>query len=440
MKINLFTITSSLHDRAAVENISDSFLESLHCDFDIKGEHFEEFGTCGADIIYIRTGGAEGIFKSLLPNMLEKGVRHFNLLASGKSNSLAASLEILSFLRQEGLSGEVLHGSPEYIKGRIDTLAAVAEAMQKLQGARIGVVGKPSDWLIASGADREAVFSKTGITFEDIPMSELLEEIARCPKEEPHHCCHGGGGCHHGEGGCHHEEGGCHHGEGECCHHEEGEGHCCHHGDGKNPVKEALPGALQILDALAKLVSRHRLDALTLRCFDLLDTVKNTGCLALATLNSRGIPSSCEGDLPALLSMMIARAVTGHSGFQANPSRIDVEKGEILFAHCTVPFDIITSATFDTHFESGIGVGIHGELPEGPVTVFKVSGDLGRCFIAEGTLTANQYEDNLCRTQVRVSIPPEKARYFLTDPIGNHHIVIPGHYGPMLSALLSSLL
>lgn len=201
-------------------------------------------------------------------------------------------------------------------------------------------------------------------------------------------------------------------------------------------VKKAYPGATRIYHALQVLVERHQLGAFTLRCFDLLSSVGNTGCLALASFNSDGIPASCEGDVPALLSMMICQALTGVTGFQANPARIDVENGQMLFAHCTVPFNMVKDWQYDTHFESGIGVGIHGNLPEGPVTVFKVSGKLDRYFVAEGTLLYNQYEDHLCRTQVVLQLTPEDARYFLTDPIGNHHIILPGHYKALLEELL----
>ena len=201
-------------------------------------------------------------------------------------------------------------------------------------------------------------------------------------------------------------------------------------------VRKAYPGATQIYHALEVLVKRHELGAFTLRCFDLLTTVGNTGCLALASFNADGLPAACEGDVPALLSMMIGQALTGCTGFQANPSRIDVESGQMLFAHCTVPFNMVKDWQYDTHFESGIGVGIHGELQEGPVTVFKVDGKLDRHFAAEGELLYNQYEDNLCRTQVVLQLKPEDARYFLTDSIGNHHIILPGHCKALLEELL----
>lgn len=393
-KIAVYTITSGLHDENAVRALSDEFLTGVFPDgdYEMRGADFSDFGSFPLSLIYIRTGGAEGIFKSLLPGLLQKGARRFYLLTSGKSNSLAASLEILSYLRQNGLEGEVLHGSNAYVSERISTLNAVGKARMAILGTRIGVVGKPSDWLIASAADPSKIWEQLGVTIVDIPMEEFLEafrsaEGASCPDDIAM----------------------------------------------KRDIRTSWNDAERIYSALKSIVSRHSLGALTVRCFDLLTSVGNTGCLALARLNAEGIPASCEGDVPALLSMMISKALTGHTGFQANPARIDTGSGQILFAHCTIPLDIVSECTFDTHFESGIGVGIHGHFPEGPVTVFKVSGDLSRRFVSEGELIANSYEDNLCRTQVTLRIPPEDARYFLTDPIGNHHIIIPGHWKDLLS-------
>ena len=393
----IYTITSGLHDEESVAKISDEFLKGIFPEggYEFRGADFSDFGTHEMDLIYVRTGGAEGIFKSLLPEMLARGIDRYYLLTSGKSNSLAASLEILSYLRQQGLKGEVLHGSAAYLQERIGLLETIAQARKKLQGTRIGVIGQPSDWLIASHADPMAIMDKMGAKLVEVPMEELLQEIAKAQADEAPV-----------------EE------------------------KMADNVRKSFPGATQIYHALQVLVQRYELGAFTLRCFDLLTAVGNTGCLALASFNAEGIPASCEGDVPALLSMMIAQALIGCTGFQANPSRIDVETGRMLFAHCTVPFNMVENWQYDTHFESGIGVGIHGNLPEGPVTVFKVDGKINRHFAAEGTLLNNQYEDNLCRTQVVLQLKPEDARYFLTDSIGNHHIILPGHCKAILEELL----
>ncbi|MFA6664598.1 MAG: hypothetical protein WCS21_09870, partial [Lachnospiraceae bacterium] len=66
-------------------------------------------------------------------------------------------------------------------------------------------------------------------------------------------------------------------------------------------IKNALPIAEQIYLALKVIIKKYNLKGFTLRCFDLLTAVKNTGCLALAKFNSEGVIATCEGDVPAML-------------------------------------------------------------------------------------------------------------------------------------------
>ena len=398
MNIAIYTITSTLHNEEAIAAATRLFLGSLNIEYDFRGEDFSDYGSHTLSLIYVRTGGTEGIFRQLLPELQKRSSHPFYLLTSGKSNSLAASMEILSYLRQHQLQGEIIHGSVDYIKRRIDLLTQVASAKTRLKGCRLGVIGEPSDWLISSAADYERVKSLLGIELIDIPMKELLETLGSTPMTTPKESSE------------------------------------------TEKIQQALPGANQIYLALKQLTERYQLQGFTLRCFDLLSAVKNTGCLALAKLNSEGYVAGCEGDVPAMLSMMISRALTGVSGFQANPARINPETGEMLFAHCTIPLNMVERFELDTHFESGIGVGIRGYMKPGSVTLFKVSGNLSRNFIQEGELTDNQAQPDLCRTQQIIRLDdPSQTQYFLTNPIGNHHIIIPGRHKSALEEILKGL-
>ena len=400
-QIAIYTLTSALHDVVSIDAATREFLTALHIDHDLQGTNYSDYGTRPLSLIYVRTGGTEGIFKQLLPQLRRQSRQPFYLLTSGKSNSLAASMEILSFLRQQGLPGEILHGSNDYVARRIDQLAAVGEARMKLNGCRLGIVGQPSDWLISSHANAPAVKAKLGIDLVEVPMDELLQQIRSTPtppSADPVLDCLAP----------------------------------------NEAIRQSLPGAWHIHAALRALVERHRLQGFTLRCFDLLTSVRNTGCVALARLNSEGIVAGCEGDVPTMLTMMIVQSLLGVSGFQANPSTIDPETGEILMAHCTIPLNMVERYELDTHFESGIGVGIRGYMREGEVTIFKVSGDLSRWFVAQGTLVSNQAKPDLCRTQQLIQLDDKRdAAYFLTNPIGNHHVVVPGHHAALFNALLA---
>lgn len=397
--IAIYTLTSPLHDEKAVGAATQAFLSSLGIGYTLQGANFDEYGSHALDLIYVRTGGTEALFSQQLPRLLRQGGgRPFLLLTSGESNSLAASMEILSYLRQQGIGGEIIHGSADYARRRILLLENVAQARRKLQGWRLGVVGRPSDWLISSHADSHIVKQQLGIDLVDIDMAELQGIIDETPETASAAAV-----------------------------------------SAEEQIKKVLPGANRIHQALETLVARHRLQGFTIRCFDLLSTRHNTGCLALARLNAAGTVAGCEGDVPALLSMTVAQALLGVPGFQANPARIDTQTGRMLLAHCTIPLNMVERYELLTHFESGMGVGIRGYMKEGPVTLFKVSGDLSRHFVAEGTLVANQAAEGLCRTQQWIELADRsQTDYFLQNPIGNHHIVVPGHHRELLDLFMRS--
>ena len=383
MDIAIYTLTSELHDEEAVAAVTQEFLGSLGIEYTLRGNDYSDYGQHALQVIYVRTGGTEGIFRRLLPQLRQQSQAPFYLLTSGKSNSLAASMEILSYLQQNYMQGEIIHGSADYIARRLNTLHQVHQAKRKLAGTRYGIIGEPSDWLISSAADPKAVKARLGIELVEIPIGELIE----------------------GAKGA----------------------------DGKDMPE-------RIYEVLKGIAEKYQLSGFTLRCFDLLTAVRNTGCWALAKLNSEGTVAGCEGDVPAMLSMAITNALLGVSGFQANPSQINPETGEMLFAHCTIPLNMVERYELDTHFESGIGVGIRGYMKEGAVTVFKVSGDLKRSFVAEGELVRNQAKPDLCRTQQVIQLAEnEPANYFLTQPIGNHHIITLGSNRRLFEDFIAAL-
>ena len=373
-KIAIYTLASDLHDPKRVENLAKEFLGTLRVEYDLKGIDFSDYGTHALDVIYICTGGTEGVFKDMLPELRQRSTRPVYLLASGKSNSLAASMEILSYLRQQNINGEIVHGDEEYVNYRLKLLELAGEAKQKLSGSRYGIVGKSSDWLIASQADRAIVKECLGIDLIDISIEELFDDL---------------------------------------------------------PTNKSIYAGLQ------KIIETYQLQGFTLRCFELIERLNDTGCLPLARLNAAGYVAGCEGDVPAMLSMAIVRSLFDVSGFLANPATINPETGELLFAHCTIPLNMVERYELDTHFESGVGTGVRGFMKEGPVTVFKVSGDLKRHFIAEGRLVMSLALPNMCRTQQVIQLSDRmQAHYFLSDPIGNHHIVLPGHHREEIEELL----
>lgn len=96
--------------------------------------------------------------------------------------------------------------------------------------------------------------------------------------------------------------------------------------------------------------------------------------------------------------------------------------------------------SLDTHFESGIGVGIHGEMKEGNITIFKINANMDKFVVYAGEIVKNMYKTNLCRTQIKVYLKDGVAN-LISSPLGNHLLVVYGdRKDEILKALVSKML
>ena len=139
-----------------------------------------------------------------------------------------------------------------------------------------------------------------------------------------------------------------------------------------------------------------------------------------------------------MISMHVLKKLTNQVGFQANPSRIDVNNSKMVLAHCTLPLDMSSKFKLDTHFESQIGVAVKGELKEDVITIFKLSKNLKDFYVTKGRIIRNLNEPNLCRTQIEVSVD-KNIEYFLNRPYGNHHIIIYGDYVDVINEYMKKV-
>ena len=390
MKIGLYNLTADVHNEEYINSTLQGFLADIEEKLGekFKNIHLEDFNKDYFPLIFIKSGGAEVKFKQIFKQIN----RPYMLLSSGLHNSLAASLEIASFLKQKGKRVEIIHGDSDYIAKRIKELSKIFEVKSRLASTKLGVIGKPSDWLIASDVNYNKVKDTLGISLIDIEMDELVKEI-----DQDHNFVHPK----------------------------------LKDIREKGFNKKPIDGALKIYSGFKTIVNKYKLDGITVRCFDLLEIYKNTGCLGLSLLNDEGILAGCEGDIPALISMTILHLMTDEPVFMANPSSIDLNKNEITLAHCTLPLNMPDEFYLKTHFESGLGVGIKGNIKEGEATIFKLSRDGKEYFVSGGEILENLSKENLCRTQIRVKMN-EDVKCFLQNSIGNHHLICKGDYSEIV--------
>lgn len=404
MVINLITFASILHKQASVRSSHEVILTELEKYFTVNFIDYQDIDKLTPNdfsILFIATGGVE----RLVIQHFESLPRPAILLADGMQNSLAAALEISSWLRGRGMRSEILHGELSEIIKRIFVLYSNFKAQRSLVGMRIGVMGTPSNWLIASNVDYLLAKRRWGIEYIDVPLNRVYEYYEQITDDEV----------------------------GEACASLAGKALACREATPEDMIK-----AMRLYHAIKRIVEEDKLSAITLSCFRLIEQTGTTGCLALALLNDEGIIAGCEGDLQSIFSMLVVKVLTGKSTFMANPSMINARTNEVILAHCTVGIAQTEKFIIRNHFETESGIGIQGILPTGDVTIVKCGSEcLDEYYLSTGTLTENTNYINMCRTQVRVKLH-SPAEYFLKNPLGNHHIMLHGNYETMLDEFLQA--
>ena len=402
---------SSLQNHSFVKREYDGLLNILASDFDAQFDFLDNLESLPSSSKYedfiISTGGVENIFLDLLKrNLVGTNV---TLIADGRFNSLAASMEILTYLNNNNIKAFIAYGSNEEISARLKEHPHVdfvneqcGSAALSLSGDKIAVFGEPSDWLIASNVDRDFLKQKFNIDFVDIPLETLFRRFSLIDDNMVEFLT---------------------------------TDFQAVTSRGETTERDLLD-SLKIYLAINQICQENNCTCATVRCFSIIEKLKATGCLALALLNDEGIDAACEGDLQSLLSMILVRRVTGMPSFMANPSAMSKDNHTTTFAHCTVPTTMCRRYGFRSHFESQCGLAVAGEFsPSEVFTIFKWGGEkLDRFFVEEAVSVVAPSNENLCRSQLTLNF--YNPEYMLNNPIGNHHIILKGAFADKLRTAL----
>ena len=394
-----------------VESVVAEYMAALEA---MGGERWDEAGYDDPAplCLLVATGGTESVVMARREARREHGIDEPALLvAHPGNNSLPASLEVLARLQQDGDRGRIIYLASPDDRAGLEKLAAAVHGVavrRELERSRIGLVGDPSDWLVASMPTPAIVRAVWGPEVVPVAMAELegaVDAITAADVASWSDSLVGAAG------------------------------------GVLEPSADEIADVARVYAALRAFVDQRDLDALTLRCFDLVLDCKTTGCFALSELTDAGIIAGCEGDLVSTVTMMWARLLTGETPWMANPSHVDEERNTLLLAHCTVPRSIVEAYTLRSHFESGLGVGIQGDLPLGPVTLVRVGGvSMDEIWLAEGEIVRRGNLENLCRTQVEVTLDRGHVSELLEAPLGNHITVVLGHHADALAEWWEMLL
>ena len=395
MKCSFLPVASDFISQKEINDIiriNTKFLKKLNC-IQISSAFIQDIEQL---YYFVITGGTEQQVLDLYSKRSDK----FNneevvLLAHSSHNSLPAALEVLARFQQDGKEGRIIYlpEAAENIQTNLNPSILRVEDKQILAGKRIGLIGQPSDWLVASTPNNKLLKEAFGVDVVPIDLEEVKHIYKKVEIEQVNEIS-------------------------------------LELTDNAQEIREPSPKEIddnvRIYLAIKNLISKYKLDALTIRCFDLVLDMKTTGCFALSRLNDEGIIAGCEGDLVSTIGMMWALQKYGRIPWMANPSQVNLRENSLILAHCTVPCSLVKSYRLRSHFESGLGVGIQGEFPLQDVMIFRLGGkECDLIWQAEGKIIQNEHAENLCRTQIKVKLDDEfSVQDLLTNPLGNHLLIV----------------
>ena len=331
---------------------------------------------------FCTSGGTETAFlKKALENPLSPAV----IFVHDQSSSFAAGCELSARLNHEfemkRRAPAIFCSIQDFKRTRSILQAASVASSFAEHHPNIGIIGDPSDWLIASGYIAEQLPSLYNMKTTRIPMEEFID--------------------------------------------------LCQQNNKGNPLDSGIEKALQTV------INKYHLDGFTIRCFSLLSTIKNTSCIEVSKFNDKGITAACEGDIPSAVTMHILHSLSGKPVFMANPTSTKFQNSTkqniVTFAHCTIPTKLCQNYEITTHYESGIGRAIAADVLEGKWTVarFGLNGNLMSDVVyVENPKKRSKHH---CRTQI-VTYTSTKFRKNLENGnvLGNHMLFVPGDYNEPL--------
>ena len=175
------------------------------------------------------------------------------------------------------------------------------------------------------------------------------------------------------------------------------------------PSEEDLLKVMRIYLALRNLCEREDANGVTINCGRFTEERPLVPCLAFARLIDEGIMCACEGDITAMISMLILHAVSGNPVLMGNfgykPGMFEAKEGEVTIEHDIIPLSMASTKFIirDYHGRK-FGVTGYADIKRGmPITLLNVSTTLDKMMVIEGRVKMS--EDGIhCRVIVHMDV------------------------------------
>mgnify|MGYP000848851877 CR=1 FL=1 len=369
------------HSSAEVTKASVSFLHQLFDNTDITYEIVDNISALYDNCLSLILIESDGVLNELWDLLPRLNFPTF-ILPVNTNSALSAAMEVNSFLATKNMKLHVLLGSNEQILEEIRTFIGLL--FQEVN-SKIGViVGTESYKLVSYNINYMALVKSFGVGLSVIENTEFIKIYNSLqPMTMP---------------------------------------------AGFFNIELdffELDKSYRFYLTLKKLIKKYHLNAISIDCFSVLDTVKASACLAYDKLEKEGYVTACHNNVWAALGKLICHRLFNEPFFQGDVTGIDFDKQTMTLSKDYVNTSMCESYHADTGSRVKIGVTINGKMKSGLVTIFQISSTLDTYFIETAEIVA--HDDNLPgKDRTTIVISGDKFNFTVQQKISSPFLVIYG--------------
>jgi len=205
---------------------------------------------------------------------------------------------------------------------------------------------------------------------------------------------------------------------------------------------EMLEKTVRIYLYLKKFKKEKLIDGFSIKCWPELQAEYNFAiCGVISKLNAENIVTSCEGDVPGLVTMLLLNKLTNRSIAFLDLVNADREVNVLEAWHCgSTAYNLADdhcSTSYCEHptIRHEIGVAVDFPIKSGPVTIAKLSEYKGefRLFFIEGN--AEKVHQNYAGNTIRVKLKTDVRKVMNViayEGIEHHFALVHDHIGDIL--------
>jgi L-fucose isomerase-like protein len=210
------------------------------------------------------------------------------------------------------------------------------------------------------------------------------------------------------------------------------------------PPQEEIEKATRLYVAMNRILEERAAQAVTIVCGPWIGGEGlPTPCVALMLFQERGIPAACQGDIDALLTMVLFKRVAGLSSFMGGAIKA---RGHLGINHCVLCRNMIDPEaglqpySISTYHGRKSTPTVWTSIPAGEtVTLARLTHNLERLLLTTGTVMASQTDNWRCRNTLVVEGPDRERVFRAVKGHQNHYVVACGDHREALVQLTADV-